>query len=89
MEELFMNYIVKSCVIVIIALYIIGMMLKATPKVPDWTIPYILGVIGILLCVLIIVSTGGTIVDGIIQGVIAAGIAVYANQLIKQIATRN
>jgi len=63
------------------ALYIIGLIIKKTPKIPDWIIPIILLALGIV--------GGGVIVgwtaSGIIQGALAAGLTVYGNQLYKQI----
>ena len=79
------KYISDEALILIPALYIIGMMLKSTPKVHDWLIPYILLVIGILGAVGIL----GISVKSVIQGILVTGASVYANQLIKQVKNRN
>lgn len=82
MED-FTKFISQNMIIVSAVLYLIGMMLKNTPKVADWAIPYVLGTIGIVFGLVIV---GG--VDGVIQGILTAGSAVYANQLVKQLIYR-
>lgn len=77
------SYIVNEGLILIPALYIVGMMIKSTPKVQDWLIPYILGALGIAGAV----GLMGISVNSVIQGVLIAGAAVYTNQLIKQATT--
>ena len=88
MEEILMNYLVEHCAIVVPVLWCIGAALKRTPKVADWLIPYLLGGAGIAWCLTIVLTTGGSAVEGIMQGVITAGVAVYGNQLVKQAANK-
>ena len=88
MEEMLMTYLVENCAIVVPVLWCIGAALKRTPKVADWLIPYLLGGAGVALCLTIVLSTGGSAVDGIMQGIITAGVAVYGNQLVKQAAKK-
>lgn len=88
MEEMLMTYLVENCAIVVPVLWCIGAALKRTPKVADWLIPYLLGGAGVALCLTIVLSTGGSAVDGIMQGIITAGVAVYGNQLVKQAANK-
>lgn len=88
MEEMLMTYLVENCAIVVPVLWCIGAALKRTPKVADWLIPYLLGGAGIAFCLTIALTTGGRAVDGIMQGVITAGVAVYGNQLVKQAANK-
>lgn len=76
----FLNYITSNALILVPVLYIIGMILKSTPKVSDWTIPYILLPLGILGTIGLI----GFSLDSVIQGILVAGAAVFTNQLIKQ-----
>lgn len=78
--EMLKDYIMDNALILIPVIYVLGMMLKGTEKVPDKYIPIILLPIGIILAMLI----AGFTVDGFIQGVLVVGVAVYANQLIKQ-----
>ena len=59
---------------------LLKLMLKKTPNIKNWYIPYILSVLGIVASVII----EGININSIIQGLIAAGIAVYSHQLGKQ-----
>ena len=52
-------------------------------------IPYLLGGAGIAFCLTIALTTGGSAVEGIMQGVITAGVAVYGNQLVKQATNKS
>ena len=88
-----MNYIMPELIVVSIVLYFIGMAIKKAETVKDNCIPYILGVIGILLCGIWVFanSTLGTVQEAlmavftaIVQGVLVAGLSTYVNQLIKQ-----
>ncbi len=63
-----------------IALYVVGIFLKRTPKIPDWVIPWILFVLSIISANLLI----GLSISSGIQGILACGIAVLGNQLYKQ-----
>lgn len=80
MQELLNEYIVEQALIVIPALLVLGQMIKATPRVKDWTIPYILLLFGVSFTVALM----GFSVDAIIQGVLVSGAAVFSNQLYKQ-----
>lgn len=65
-------------------LYIIGTFLKDSPKVKDWSIPWVLTVLGI------VGSCGlqGFNTTAALQGVACAGVAVLTNQLKKQASIR-
>lgn len=76
----FKDFIVEQALILIPALYIIGLILKSTDKIKDWTIPWILLVIGIAASIALM----GLNINAIIQGVLVTGATVYTNQLIKQ-----
>jgi hypothetical protein len=76
----FLNYIVEEALIVIPVLWIIGVFLKMTPKISDWTIIWILLVVGIALTIALL----GLTPQAIIQGVLVAGAAVLGHQLLKQ-----
>lgn len=69
-------------------LNIIGIFLKRITAFPNWLIPLALGVIGMVFGILIETSKHGmnfsVILYGLINGIIAAGTAVYGHQLIKQ-----
>jgi len=78
--ELLNEYLIEDALIVIPVLLIIGFIIKGTPNVKDWLIPYILLLIGI-------VGTTGLLgfnIDAILQGVLVTGGAVLINQGYKQ-----
>ena len=70
----------QSLVPLAVALYVIGVFLKATPKIVDWTIPWILLLTAILSANVLL----GWGINSSIQGVLSCGIAVLGNQLYKQ-----
>jgi len=74
------DYIVKEMYILIPVLYIIGTLLKRSPKLPNWLIPWILLILGIVGCCLL----DGMSIQNVIQGILVAGVSVLANQLFKQ-----
>ncbi|MCI8360013.1 MAG: holin [Clostridiales bacterium] len=62
------------------ALYVLGVFLKAVPKIPNWVIPFILTAAGVAFGLLLIGGAGG-----VLQGILAAGLAVLVNQGYKQV----
>lgn len=68
--------------------YFVGWILKKTPKVNDWLIPYLLVTFGTLLSILYIFTTERPSLQAtftaITQGILVAGASVLGNQLIKQ-----
>jgi hypothetical protein len=80
MPDLSTIQIHQSLIIVVPALLIIGHAFKQTPKFPDWAIVWLM----ILLGVLAGIGAIGFNLNGIANGVIAAGMAITANQAYKQ-----
>ena len=78
--EMLKDYILDNALILIPAIYVIGAILKGTELVKDKYIPVILLPIGVILAMLLV----GFNVNGFIQGILVTGVAVYANQLVKQ-----
>jgi hypothetical protein len=87
-----MEYIKPELLVLVPVLYLIGVAVKKS-AIADKFIPFILGVVSILLTALWIFATseiGGTsdvvmaIFTAITQGVLIAGASVYVNQLVKQ-----
>lgn len=74
------GFINPELLIVVVACWVIGFILKKTPKIPDWTIVY--GVA--LVAVVCAVSLLGFSVQSILQGILCAAVAVYGNQVFKQ-----
>jgi hypothetical protein len=67
-------------VLVVPALIVLGFALKHTPKVQDWMIIWILLFAGSLASIIKL----GLTVNGIANGIIAAGAAITTHQFIKQ-----
>lgn len=76
----------EKCVVLVIILYVIGMMLKDTKKIKDNYIPIILGIVSIPIGIMFCWSD---VVNGIVQGIMCAGMAVYGNQIYKQLEKKN
>lgn len=76
----FSKYVRAQILPLACALYVLGCILKKTPFIPDWLIPWILLGLGCLgaLCL------EGLHIDSVLQGVLACGIAVLSNQLYLQ-----
>lgn len=84
MGEILSEYIVQQALIVIPVLLILGAIIKATPRVKDWLIPYILLGLGVVFSVALI----GFNVDAVLQGVLVSGAAVFGHELYKQALKR-
>lgn len=73
--------LIKPTLFVVVgACWVMGYMLKQTPRVPDWTIVYI--VVG--LAVGFTVGLLGWSVEAIIQGILAGAFSVFGHQVLKQ-----
>lgn len=88
----FQQYIRPELLILIPVLYLMGMAVKKSERI-DKYIPIFLGVFGILLSALYVFSTSEVtnvkelatmMFTAITQGVLCAGMSVYANQIVKQ-----
>lgn len=91
--QVIQNYIKPELLVVAIVLYFIGIGIKNTEKISDKYIPIILGVLGVIISAIYIVATSVfngyqsvlmAIFTAIVQGIMVAGLSVYANQIIKQ-----
>ncbi|WP_338631128.1 phage holin family protein [Clostridium baratii] len=86
--ENIINFIPENMLIVVIGLWIIGYCLKKTHKVEDWSIPWVLILIGMIFSIgLNIIDndiTSNLLVTATLQGICCAGVAVLGNQLKKQ-----
>lgn len=80
----FVSYITENALILVPALYILGMIIKNTEEIPDRFIPLILLIIGIAGAI----SLMGLNVESVIQGILVTGSAVYTNQLFKQMSKK-
>jgi heme A synthase len=66
--------------IVVAACWVIGWVLKKTPKVADWSIVYIV----IILAVWLTIGILGLSVEAVIQGILSGAFAVFGHQAVKQ-----
>ncbi len=82
--EFLYDYIIEQALIVVPVLLVIGQILKNTPKMKDWLIPYILLLFGVIFTIGIM----GINIQAIVQGVLVSGAAVFTNQLYKQYSSK-
>lgn len=92
MYELLKEFVKPELLVLIPVLYLIGIAIKRSQITDKW-IPWILGVVSVVLCGLYIASTTQitgwqsgimAIFTSITQGILIAGCSVYVNQLVKQ-----
>lgn len=92
--ELALQYLQPELMVLVAFLVSAGALLKHLPKIPDWTIPIILWAVGLIYTVLwfgIVDGFGFTavvFVNGTVQGTLVTALAVFGNQLYKQIKNR-
>lgn len=75
------EFINPELLIVVVACWIIGYVLKQTPKVPDWIIIYVVTLVAVAFAVVLL----GLTAQSVLQGILCGAVAVYGNQLVKQI----
>lgn len=86
-----MDFIPQNFLILIIALYVLGIFFKKLDSVPDKWITVILLLFGITFGVLLELINMqykialDTIVNGILQGILCWGVSVGINQTVKQL----
>lgn len=80
--------------VVVIVVWLLCSILKNTPILKqrhEWLIPIIATLLGVLITPIYLAITLGegwtdiTLVQGMLQGVLVGGLAVYGNEMIKQI----
>ena len=79
------EYLNHNYLMLVPALWVVGIAIKQTPFIPNWLI------IWILLAISIIFGTiaFGFSYEGLINGVVAAGVAVLGHQIVKQTLNGN
>jgi len=80
MDNGLLYYVVDQALILVPVLYIIGAILKGTPRIANWTIPWVLLVLGILGTSVML----GFGLDSVLQGILVSGASVFVNQLYQQ-----
>lgn len=76
----FVEYVIEQALILIPALYVLGMIIKHTQFIKDKYIPVILLAVGVAGAIALL----GVTVEAVIQGILVTGVAVFTNQLVKQ-----
>lgn len=76
------KFVTDNGIQIAICLYIIGLVIKKTERIPDSLIPVILLILGIAGSVAMGVEP--TVGDSVMQGIYACGLAVFGNQFLKQ-----
>jgi hypothetical protein len=76
----FVEYVIEQALVLIPALYVLGMIIKHTQFIKDKYIPVILLAVGVAGAIALL----GVTVEAVIQGILVTGVAVFTNQLIKQ-----
>lgn len=74
------EFINPELLIVVAACWIIGYVLKQTPRIPDWTIIYAVTVVAVAFAIVML----GFTPQSVLQGILCGAVAVYGNQLLKQ-----
>lgn len=89
-----MDFVQKYLIILVIAIYVVGIFLKQTTLVKDNYITVILMIFGITFAVLLVFvnndykSALDAVINGVLQGILCWGVAVGINQTTKQL-TKN
>lgn len=92
---LILKFIEPEFLIMVAVCYSLGLFIKAIPKIPDWTIPFILLGVTCVLTILYIAIIQGmgwsykTILSGFIYGLLSSAVAVYGNQAVKQVKKKS
>lgn len=86
----YIDFIRPELLTLVPLLYVFGMILKEADFVRDNWIPLILGVIGIIIAACYVCGDVGgvsltAIATAVTQGILCAGVAVYGNQIFKQL----
>ena len=92
--EIIKEYVRPELLVLAVVLYFIGKGIKKSEAIKDKYIPIILGIVGVIISGIYVVATSGIagyqsilmiIFTSIVQGILVAGLAVYANENIKQL----
>ena len=91
MELNIMDFLKEGYIIVIVALYVIGIFLKKMETIKDKYIVVILMALSVIVAVLLTIIDAQykidleVILNGILQGILCWGVSVGVNQTVKQI----
>ncbi|KAB2337679.1 hypothetical protein F7731_08790 [Cytobacillus depressus] len=74
------DYLNQNYMMLVPALWVLGFALKHTPAIPDWMIIWILLFVSITIGSIAF----GFSIEGLVNGITAAGVAVLGHQMFKQ-----
>ena len=80
----FLDFILEHALVLIPVLNVLGLIFKKTEKIPDKWIPLILVGFGLAGAFAILCFSA----DAAVQGVLVTGVAVYGNQVVKQLKAK-
>ncbi|MGK9252356.1 phage holin family protein [Paenibacillus humicus] len=81
MDWTLINGLIRPELAVVLAVcWVVGYILKRTPRVPDWSIIYFVT----LVAVIFVCLSAGWSAESILQGILVGAVAIYGNQLYKQ-----
>ncbi|WP_315370859.1 phage holin family protein [Paenibacillus xylanexedens] len=66
--------------IVLAACWVLGIAIKRIPRIPDWTIIFLITVFAILMTCWLL----GWSPESLIQGILVGAVSVYGNEALKQ-----
>ena len=75
------KYVTEQALVLIPALYVIGLIIKGTEKVSNKWIPVILLPLGVSGAIAFM----GLNANAVIQGILVVGVTVFADQVVKQV----
>lgn len=82
--DMIRSFIDPELAVVVIVCWVVGYVLKRTPRIPDWSIVYAVTLVAVGLTIWLL----GFGPNSIVQGVLCGAVAVYSNQLVKQTGKR-
>ncbi|MFD0710651.1 phage holin family protein [Paenibacillus sp. GCM10027626] len=84
MDFVLPDYIDARLMGIVLVCMSVGLMVKQTPRVPDYLIVYIVTAVAIVLSGLSI----GWSANSVVQGILCGSFSVYGHQVVKQIRKR-
>lgn len=78
--DIVQSFIKPEFLIVVVVAWVLGYMVRTVPKIPNWSIVFIVTAYTIVTVVVI----EGWSAQALMQGILCGAVAVYGNQLVKQ-----
>lgn len=78
------NMIDPKLLMVVAVCWVLGFIFKQTPYVPNWTIVFLVTAFSVGFTVWMV----GVTPESFLQGILCGAVAVYGNQIVKQVKER-